>query len=250
MNGVTGRVRNGRIVPVADVVMDEGYLEMKRGVASLGGALVIVLGSSLGPVSGLENGSAVAAVAKPAATRAGGPHSAFSCADCHLGQGKISDGDSGAYSGRALWSSRNVADGQTLFVLYSSPTFDALRTDIGQPDGASKLCLGCHDGSVLFRGRRGLIFGPDALARSHPISFTYDSALAMRVRRQGLRDPKVTQSGLGSTIERDLLDGQSKMQCTSCHEVHGRGQPGSLLRYPYNPKNDGPNTFCRVCHNK
>ncbi|NIA20542.1 MAG: hypothetical protein GWP05_00930 [Anaerolineaceae bacterium] len=223
---------------------------MKRAVCCLGGALLIVLGGSFGRTVVLEGSVGIQEEAEPVARMAVGPHSQYSCADCHVARKKASDGDYESFGNSPLWNTRNIEDGQTVFVLYSSPTFDALRTDIGQPDGASKLCLGCHDGSVSFRGRRGLIFGADSLARSHPISFTYDSALAMRVRRQGLRDPKITQSGLGSTIARDLLDAESKMQCTSCHEVHGWGQTRSLLRYPYNSKNDGPNTFCRVCHNK
>ena len=99
------------------------------------------------------------------------------------------------------------------YTLYSSPTLDAQP---GQPGGASKLCLSCHDGTVAidaFGGRKGTDFmsggalvGTD-LSDDHPISFTYDAALA--TADGGLHNPVTTVSGLsgGGFITGDLLFG-------------------------------------------
>ena len=99
------------------------------------------------------------------------------------------------------------------------------RTPAPQPDGSSRLCLSCHDGTVAFgeaggarqrplRDRGGV--GTD-LSGSHPISF------AMRDEDE----PRATGRDMGirplPTIEADRdvrLDAQGKMQCTTCHDPH------------------------------
>jgi len=169
-------------------------------------------------------------------------HANLKCAECHITQ------QTGAVSFQtAAWSTQSTADGIPTFKLYSSPRFNALNTDIGQPDGASKMCLGCHDGS--YTGVSGsAVFGMNSLARSHPISFTYDSSLASRVPRNALRDPSVTSSGLGGTIAKDMLDQQSKMQCTSCHDVHDQKGSSKMLRLKFGPGTNDP--LCRACHNR
>ncbi len=170
-------------------------------------------------------------------------HDQLVCGDCHV----IHQPDDGTNSNATTqkWSTKHTADGLSSFTLFSSPTFDALRTNIGQPDGSSKLCLGCHDGS--YAGVEGTsAFDPGDLARSHPISFTYNSALAMRVRSHRLNDPASTSSGLGGTIAQDLLDENSKMQCTSCHDMHAPNTNKSYLRYS---SSKGETELCRVCHN-
>lgn len=176
-------------------------------------------------------------------------HAPLTCSDCHVPIPR--DGD--AYSVDPAWNPLRSPDNLPVFRLYRSPTFDRLGTDISQPDGASKLCLGCHDGSYTALGsgcRDGLRFGPDDLARGHPVSFTFDSSLAMRARTRGLRDPAVASSGLGGTIRRDLLDERSRLQCTSCHSPHPAAFSRRLLRYPYDPARGEGATLCRVCHAK
>ena len=151
-----------------------------------------------------------------------------------------------------LWVGLNGLEALPTFTLYSSSTFDALRTDISQPDGASRMCLGCHDGSyqgVRDSGNPKVKFGAADLARSHPISFTYDSALAARVPSGKLYDPGVRPSGLGGTVAADLLDSRSKVQCTSCHDTHAAGKGPNHLRYDANPAT-GDSTLCLVCHNQ
>ena len=171
-------------------------------------------------------------------------HSSLSCNDCHMTHRAPGGEDAGS---GALWSTMNIDDGLPVFTLYSSPSFDALRTDIDQPDGPSKLCLGCHDGSYEgFISGSSMTFDAGDLSKSHPISFTYDSALAARVQRGRLNDPSSTPSGLGRSIAEDLLDDAGKMQCTSCHDVHSTRGIASDLRYAYDEKNP---RLCKVCHN-
>lgn len=172
-------------------------------------------------------------------------HTSLSCNDCHVTH--ASAGSVGQ------WNTANTQDGLPTFTIYSSRSFDKLGTDIGQPDGTSKLCLGCHDGTyktLQSLGNKSLVIGAPDLARMHPVSFTYDSALAARARHRGLRDPLTSMSGLGGTIAQDLLDGNSKMQCTSCHQVHANGKGDAMLRWAYDPKSGGEKTMCRTCHNR
>lgn len=173
-------------------------------------------------------------------------HEDLGCGTCHIAHmpGGASDGSLRG----GLWNTRRTTGDPPVFTLYSSPTFDALDTDIRQPDGPSKFCLGCHDGSYsgfASDPSRRMTFGVNDLARSHPISFTYDSALAGRVRDGSLRDPVVAPSGLGGTIATDLLDAEGKVQCTSCHDVHSSGNGTKLLRY-----DPTSSELCLVCHNR
>ncbi len=172
-----------------------------------------------------------------------GGHERLTCGDCHLtdDRDKVTATDKSG----ALWSTKHTADGLPTFKVYSSPSFDRLKTDIGQPDGTSKLCLGCHDGSYPGLRNRKAIFSGGDLARSHPVSFTYSSSLAARVRNGTLHDPRTTSSGLGGTIAEDMLDENGKMQCTSCHNVHPSEAKGpKLLRMD----NRG-SRLCLTCHN-
>ena len=161
----------------------------------------------------------------------------FGCDGCHAPH------NAEALPGVPLW---NGSETTTTFVLYSSDTFQG--TADNQPSGDSILCLSCHDGSNLdfawMKPERS--FGSDELARSHPISFVYDSALA--AKDGALKDPSEA-STLGGTILEDLLDPQSKVQCGSCHDIHSSGVGDSLLRgYDYGSQH-GPE-LCRMCHMK
>ncbi|MBN2008539.1 cytochrome c3 family protein [candidate division KSB1 bacterium] len=163
------------------------------------------------------------------------------CRVCHIPQ----DLDT-VESNMPLW---NRAVSSASYSIYTSSTLDATP---GQPDGPSKLCLSCHDGTLAvdcFGDRSGGLYiingqsciGAD-LRDDHPISFVYNSSLASK--DGGLYDPAITNSGLGGTIADDLLiDG--KMQCTSCHEIHNMTGAAKLLRKP----NIG-SALCLTCHNK
>ena len=144
----------------------------------------------------------------------------------------------------ALWNQRMST---ATYTPYSSST---LRATVGQPTGSSKLCLSCHDGTVavgmvasrstpipmvkgtgiMTKGRSQI--GTD-LSSHHPISFTYDAALATA---QGeLRDP--------ATLDPDVpLDRQQQVQCVSCHDPHN-DQYGKFL-----VKDNTASALCLSCH--
>lgn len=137
---------------------------------------------------------------------------------------------------------------QTQYIPYTSATFDAKA---GQPTGTSKICLSCHDGSVAldsFGGKTGNSYltgsanlGTD-LSNDHPVSFVYDPGLSLK--DGGLADPLSDASGLGSSIDNDLLF-RHRLECTSCHDVHNKqGNPGLLVI------NNTKSRLCLTCHEK
>jgi len=177
-------------------------------------------------------------------------HSDTGCDGCHVPHNATQ------LPGIPLW---NGSETTVTFSMYTSATFQGMID--GQPSGASRLCLSCHDGAnpeyLWMSGDQ--LFGGEELTRSHPISFVYDSALA--AIDIGLKDPSEA-STLGRTISEDLLDPEGKMQCNSCHDVHTSGVGEHQLRgYNYGfetvEKGDhsvsqihhGPE-LCRMCHLK
>ncbi len=161
----------------------------------------------------------------------------FGCNGCHTPH------NAKALPGVPLW---NGSETTATFTMYSSDTFQGIMD--GQPSGDSKLCLSCHDGANpdFAWMNPEHTFGGNELANSHPISFVYDSALA--ALDGALKDPSEA-STLGGTIFEDLLDVESKMQCSSCHDIHSSGVGQSLLRgYDYGSQH-GPE-LCRMCHIK
>jgi predicted CXXCH cytochrome family protein len=135
------------------------------------------------------------------------------------------------------------------FTTYGSATMDAT---IGQPDASSRLCLSCHDGTVAVDNFGSQTSGSEIisggtnlgidLSDDHPISITYDAALA--AADGGLYDPITTNSGLGGTINADMLIG-GQVQCASCHDVHNGSGHADLLRI----SNDA-SALCLTCHSK
>jgi len=147
-----------------------------------------------------------------------------------------------------LW---NHAVTTAIYSLYDSPTMNA---ETGQPDGVSKACLSCHDGTVAldsFGGSTGTNFigggadfGTD-LTNDHPVSFTYNNTLADT--DGGLYQPTTTNSGLGGTIAADMLfgAGNDQVECASCHDVHNAAGQESLLL-----KSNAGSALCLTCHAK
>ncbi len=142
---------------------------------------------------------------------------------------------------RGLWS-RDLPP--MVYNLYASSTLEAR---LGQPTGASRLCLSCHDGTTApanprrsstsarlspgpLTGRASL--GTD-LSDDHPVSFVYDAGLALR---QGqLVDPAVLPRALP-------LDRTGQLQCTTCHDPH-QDRNRKFLRM-----DDRAAALCTVCH--
>ena len=144
---------------------------------------------------------------------------------------------------RPLW---NRDDPGTVYTPYRSST---LKATVGQPTGASKLCLGCHDGTTavgLTRAAtvrsgvrtRGASLPPGRgnlgtdLSDDHPVSFRYDAAL---VAANGqLRAPPA-----GGRVH---LDGNGELQCTSCHDPHNGDNEDFLVM------NNRGSALCLTCH--
>lgn len=171
------------------------------------------------------------------------------CIVCHAPHG--TDG-----TGVPLWNHHTTT---AVFTTYTGYKFDALPS-ITQPDGASKLCLSCHDGVGAmnqFGGQSGSQMqgntgGPVYLTSndklttdmsvSHPISFVYNTTLA---NLDGtLKDPSLATTSLGGTIATDLLDINGKVQCPSCHEVH------DPTYYRFLKMSNAGSALCLTCHNK
>ena len=143
-----------------------------------------------------------------------------------------------------LWS-HTLSD--ATYIPYDS---SSIKAAVGQPSGASKLCLSCHDGTVALgmvssrpapiEMRSGITTLPSGsmrigtdLSDDHPISFTYDSAL---VTANGqLRDPNLLR-------QKVRLDHNNQMQCTSCHDPHNN-EFGKFL-----VQNNHASGLCIECH--
>ncbi len=143
-----------------------------------------------------------------------------------------------------LW---NREDSKVIYNLYDSSTLYS-RPD--QPDGASKLCLSCHDGTIALGkvvsrkeefamsdtnlGRippqRRSNLGSD-LSDDHPISFNPSSAVNNSVEL--VHPPPFDPV----TYDRD-----GKMQCTTCHDPHDDGFKKFLVKSSQNGK------LCKSCH--
>jgi predicted CXXCH cytochrome family protein len=147
-----------------------------------------------------------------------------------------------------LW---NHATSTATYNLYgengSSPTFNATNT-ISQPSASSKACLSCHDGTVAmdtYGTRTGTHkmggtsnLGTD-LRNDHPISFTYDAALATA---DGALIMPVSGSWVDASHKVPLYN--TKLECASCHNVHDDTNP------PFLRKNNTGSALCLSCHIK
>lgn len=143
-----------------------------------------------------------------------------------------------------LW---NREIGKVVYTLYDSSTLYSVP---GQPDGASKLCLSCHDGTVALgrvlhrkkefvmlktnmgrmpRGKRSNI-GSD-LSDDHPVSF--DPTAAVSTSAELMRP---------SPKEDVRYDENGKVQCTTCHNPHDNLHGHFMVK---SNRNAG---VCKTCH--
>jgi len=135
---------------------------------------------------------------------------------------------------------------------YSQYQSSSLTAIVGQPTGASKLCLSCHDGTIAlgdlvsrqteipFIG--GIRFLPDGasllgtdISNDHPVSFVYDESLA--IDNGELASP--------STLTNEVkLDRGGELQCTSCHDAHDDTLGKFLVR------SNNFSELCSTCHTR
>jgi len=176
---------------------------------ALAGLLMFAPNGTTSGLAGTKHDFSVAGPG-PVKAQAGGEM----CIYCHTPHRAMVEGP--------LW---NHTLSQATYTPYSSPT---LKATVGQPNGSSRLCLSCHDGTVaiglvhsqseplpLRDNVTTLPVGPANLGTDleghHPFSFVYDAVLAAG---QGqLKNP----SSLDSKVR---LDEDQRLQCTSCHDPH------------------------------
>ena len=213
------------------------------------------------------------------------------CVFCHTPHEaeSITFGSGSTALGAPLWNRK--LSGQT-YTLYSSSSIDADAAELAaQPGGSSKLCLSCHDGTMAIDKVNALNGAKNAtiamntpspvkmpsgaaatgftrdlgtdLSADHPISFTYNGALANLDGE--LRGPDGTIVGTrtagAAKPKMPLENGQ--MQCATCHDPHLRDKTtgngnAKFLRMNrfqvtppagglFSPAND---IICLACHDK
>jgi len=146
-----------------------------------------------------------------------------------------------------LWNRRIGAS-------YTPYTSSTRKSIAGQPNGASLLCLSCHDGTIALgevRNRASAIamaggvttmpagnaqVGTD-LSDDHPVSFVFDAAL--RSARGELTDPATLVKP-----NKVRLDATSQLQCTSCHDPHDDTNSKFLVVA------NTASALCNTCHIK
>ncbi len=222
------------------------------------------------------------------------------CVFCHTPHGATQA------PGAPLWNRQ--LSGQT-YTTYLSSSIDAelVNGQLAQPAGSSKLCLSCHDGTlaigtvnvlagqqnvdILMSGVAGDGTMPPGngittgftrdlgidLTNDHPVSVTYDDALANADGE--LRVPDALQQippGVGDLVAirdhsndvKPLLplettgpNNRGQVQCATCHDPHVRDTGGADIKFlranrfqqaaagggDFNEAND---IICIACHDK
>jgi predicted CXXCH cytochrome family protein len=157
-----------------------------------------------------------------------------------------------------LWNRNNTT---TNFPMYASPTFQA--TAPTQPTGASLACMGCHDGTLAIT--TNIVNQPNAsaatagvaagnvsgdkitgttsnlgvtLADDHPVSFTFDAALAT------LDGGLVSPTGANFVFAGGARLIGTKVECASCHDVHNN------TNIPFMRGTMARSALCLGCHTK
>lgn len=151
-----------------------------------------------------------------------------------------------------LWS-RDLST--AVYTPYVSTTLQALPRP-GQPTGASRLCLSCHDGTIalsMLTGSKDIGGLPPLpatrisnlktdLSDDHPISFAYASAVT-------------PNSGLtpAAALPKEIRLQNGNLECTACHDPHRDLYPPAS-----DPLNSGNflvldnssySALCVACHN-
>jgi len=140
------------------------------------------------------------------------------------------------------------------------------------PNGATKLCLSCHDGATAIGtmtvgapiamnydtladrpASAFAILDPSVFNRTHPVSFVYSGAVIVYINGPG------GKIGYTAPTDPDVqLDSQNRMQCTTCHDPHRHTRKGAYTLPFWANKdlgidsgnlgnNDYDNT-CKQCH--
>ncbi|NHZ69637.1 MAG: hypothetical protein GWP20_00180 [Thermotogales bacterium] len=108
---------------------------------------------------------------------------------------------------------------------------------------------------TIFMGGSAAVGANDDLTDDHPISITYDAALA--TVDQGLHDPTATTVTVGEGGDKtrtgtvsDLMLPADKVQCSSCHDVHNNFVVPGTNGDPFLKVSKAKSAICLTCHNK
>ena len=136
---------------------------------------------------------------------------------------------------------------------------------MGQPEGVSKLCLSCHDGTVALDafGGNGMtgggnietLFGANRnignaalgattadLSNDHPVSFVLTDGTDTKIN--------TIASIKGAGLE-FFGTGADRLECATCHDVHDDDGNGFLLRVKNSTSTGGiASGLCLTCHIK
>ncbi len=166
------------------------------------------------------------------------------CVFCHIPHG--------ASQSRAVWNRDLSYQASAAYSLYSSTTLDAVPN---RPNGATRLCLTCHDGALalgsllnlegtrpasvtMANGVTSMPAGPTRLGldlrNDHPVSMV-PASTDPEIQLPPPGDP--VKLKLGATAEKDSV------QCTSCHDPH-------LATAKFLVKPNLRGALCTTCHVK
>lgn len=161
-------------------------------------------------------------------------------------------------AGSLLW---NRAASTAVYTPYSSPTMNASPAPSATIGAISKVCLSCHDGTIAVDSygtvtgtvkATGVALIGNDLSNDHPISFTYNTALA--TADGALKDPSTATvtigtggTNTGTIAAKMLFSGQ--MECASCHDVHNT-TARTAVQDKLVVMTTAGSALCVSCHNK
>jgi predicted CXXCH cytochrome family protein len=209
---------------------------------------LFLIGAALLPVPTARGDSVLNSVHNLSATGPGDIKSTSennACIFCHTAHKAIGS--------TPLWN--HTMSSVTNYVVYNSTRLQALHITVPQPNGSSRLCLSCHDGTIALGSISSSVtpvaiyqsgtliatmpagatnLGTD-LSADHPVSVDYDAAALLDTTLKA-------RSTLNAAVHLELVNGGYLVQCTSCHNPHD-DQYGNFLVM----KNDS-SALCTVCH--
>ena len=167
-----------------------------------------------------------------------------SCTVCHTPHGQGATGTAADLA--PLW---DHALSTTSYTPYSSITNTMNATSLDTDfTGISKLCLSCHDGTLSMDNFGGAtttgnaMTGPNVLgtnlSNDHPVSFPYQETIT---NGDSEFIPALTVFNNQYTYGAD--ETVAKVECVSCHDVHGTTGVDPFLRAT-------KATLCDNCHLK
>jgi predicted CXXCH cytochrome family protein len=188
------------------------------------------------------------------------------CIYCHAPHNSLKPGES-SLTYYPLWN--HALSTIPSYQTYDNGTDDPnsishqLNATLNQPSSVSKLCLSCHDGDVAIgaygyspqssigttnvkatSADRILIGGGGDLRNHHPISFDYEAVAAIDDEIK-TSDSVLLGNNPNNLAISDLL-WNSKMECSSCHDVHNTKNMGMKFLWV----EDINSNLCLSCHKK